>query len=153
LDEFAARVDAIDSNARLEVANAMTGRTILAVPHCAGDDVAAAARCVRVVQPDWAARPVRDRPDVLLRFHDLVSARQDEILDIIQRETRRSTPARPRSSATSSATPHSPGRRGPALESITVTTWFPPVVQCHTPCLNDRWPVAPARSVVNRTSD
>jgi succinate-semialdehyde dehydrogenase / glutarate-semialdehyde dehydrogenase len=86
LDELAGWVDAGDGDARLEVANAMTGRPLGSVPHCDGDDVAVAARRARAVQPDWAARPVRERADVLLRFHDLVLARQDEILDIIQLE-------------------------------------------------------------------
>ncbi|MEY2271925.1 succinic semialdehyde dehydrogenase, partial [Streptomyces sp. BF23-19] len=35
----------------------------------------------------WAALPVRRRAAVLLRFHDLVLARQAEILDLIQLET------------------------------------------------------------------
>lgn len=41
----------------------------------------------RAAQPAWAAVPVRKRAAVLLRFHDLVLARQAEVLDLIQLET------------------------------------------------------------------
>ena len=40
----------------------------------------------REVQQAWAATPVRDRAAVLLRYHDLVLDRQDELLDLIQAE-------------------------------------------------------------------
>ncbi|EST29510.1 hypothetical protein N566_21930, partial [Streptomycetaceae bacterium MP113-05] len=35
----------------------------------------------------WAARSVRERAAVLLRFHDLLLERQDEVLDLVQSET------------------------------------------------------------------
>lgn len=38
------------------------------------------------MQKTWAAWPVAQRADVLLRFHDLVLQRQDEVLDLIQLE-------------------------------------------------------------------
>jgi succinate-semialdehyde dehydrogenase / glutarate-semialdehyde dehydrogenase len=38
------------------------------------------------VQVQWAARPVAERAEVLLRLHDLVLAHQDEVLDLIQLE-------------------------------------------------------------------
>jgi succinate-semialdehyde dehydrogenase/glutarate-semialdehyde dehydrogenase len=50
-------------------------------------DVRAAARRARAAQPAWAARAAADRTRVLLRFHDLVLARRDEALDLIQIET------------------------------------------------------------------
>ncbi|OBF17411.1 succinic semialdehyde dehydrogenase [Mycobacterium kubicae] len=86
LDTLAARVQAADSGKYREVTNAMTGETLGRVPHCSADDVVAAARRARNVQKSWAARPVAERAAVLLRFHDLVLKRQDEVLDIIQLE-------------------------------------------------------------------
>ncbi|WP_280301575.1 succinic semialdehyde dehydrogenase [Nocardia neocaledoniensis] len=41
----------------------------------------------RAAQADWAAVPVRERARILLRFHDLVLARQGEALDLMQAES------------------------------------------------------------------
>lgn len=84
--ELASLVQAGDGASRLEVTNAMTGQPLGDVPRCTVDDVAAAAGRARAVQPAWAARPVRDRAAVLLRFHDLVLQHQNEVLDLIQLE-------------------------------------------------------------------
>ena len=64
----------------------MTGGVLGQVPHCSPADVAAAAQRARGVQKAWAARPVEERAAVLLRFHDLVLERQEEVLDLIQLE-------------------------------------------------------------------
>ncbi|ORV64208.1 succinate-semialdehyde dehydrogenase [Mycobacterium gastri] len=86
LQELADLVTAAAAGYRLEVGNAMTGRPLGDVPRCTVDDVAAAAERARAVQPAWAARPIRERAAVLLRFHDLVLQHQDEVLDLIQLE-------------------------------------------------------------------
>jgi succinate-semialdehyde dehydrogenase/glutarate-semialdehyde dehydrogenase len=86
LRSLAARVRAADPDARQDVTNAMTGGVLGQVPHCSPDDVVAAAQRARSVQKAWAARPVEERAAVLLRFHDLVLDRQDEVLDLIQLE-------------------------------------------------------------------
>jgi succinate-semialdehyde dehydrogenase/glutarate-semialdehyde dehydrogenase len=86
IKELASRVDAAEAGSRVEVTNAMTGRLLGDVPRCTSDDVAAAAQRARAIQPAWAARPIRDRAAVLLRFHDLVLQHQDEVLDLIQME-------------------------------------------------------------------
>ncbi|MCV7402572.1 succinate-semialdehyde dehydrogenase (NADP(+)) [Mycobacterium fragae] len=86
LKELASQVEAADAPSRLEVTNAMTGQPLGDVPRCTPDDVAAAAARARAVQPGWAARPIKERASVLLRFHDLVLKRQDEVLDLIQLE-------------------------------------------------------------------
>jgi succinate-semialdehyde dehydrogenase/glutarate-semialdehyde dehydrogenase len=70
----------------LPVENAMTGGVLGEVPHCTAEDVAEAARRARAVQPRWAAMPVAERAAVLMRLHDLVLDRQDEVLDLIQLE-------------------------------------------------------------------
>ncbi|QXE35149.1 succinate-semialdehyde dehydrogenase (NADP(+)) [Streptomyces sp. GMY02] len=64
-----------------------TGQKLADLPESTPEDVAAAFERARTAQPGWAAVPVRQRAAVLLRFHDLVLARQAEILDLIQLET------------------------------------------------------------------
>jgi succinate-semialdehyde dehydrogenase/glutarate-semialdehyde dehydrogenase len=51
------------------------------------EDVAEAARRAAAAQRDWAAVPLELRAHVLLRFHDLVLDRQDDILDLVQWES------------------------------------------------------------------
>jgi succinate-semialdehyde dehydrogenase/glutarate-semialdehyde dehydrogenase len=68
------------------ITNAMTGEPLGHVPHCTPEDVAAAAQRARAAQHEWASRPIQERARVLLRFHDLVLKRQDEVLDLIQLE-------------------------------------------------------------------
>lgn len=86
LQALAGRVQAIDNDSRLEVINAMTGLRLGDVPRCTTADVAAAAVRARAAQPGWAACPVSERAEILMRFHELVLQRQDEVLDIIQME-------------------------------------------------------------------
>ncbi|MEZ0579434.1 succinic semialdehyde dehydrogenase [Nocardioides sp. MH1] len=62
------------------------GRPTAPVPACTAEDVAAAARAARTAQADWAALPYAARAAVVLRFHDLLVERQDEVLDLIQWE-------------------------------------------------------------------
>jgi succinate-semialdehyde dehydrogenase/glutarate-semialdehyde dehydrogenase len=50
-------------------------------------EVAAVVEHARSVQPAWARLSVRRRSAILLRFHDLVLQRRDDLLDIIQIET------------------------------------------------------------------
>ncbi|OBI50871.1 succinic semialdehyde dehydrogenase [Mycobacterium kyorinense] len=86
LERLARHVDAADGSRYRQITNAMTGEPLGRVPHCSAADVAAAASRARAVQRDWAARPIGERAAVLLRFHDLVLARQDEVLDLLQLE-------------------------------------------------------------------
>ncbi len=65
----------------------LTGRKLADLPESGPEDVAAAFGRARQAQRAWAAVPVRERAAVLLRFHDLVLARQSEVLDLIQVET------------------------------------------------------------------
>ncbi|MFJ1566795.1 succinic semialdehyde dehydrogenase [Streptomyces erythrochromogenes] len=64
-----------------------TGDRLAELPEATPQDVAEAFDRARAAQPAWAAVPVRKRAAVLLRFHDLVLARQAEVLDLIQLET------------------------------------------------------------------
>ncbi|NTW40883.1 MAG: aldehyde dehydrogenase family protein, partial [Cellulomonadaceae bacterium] len=63
------------------------GRLLAHVPHGTPDDVVAAVDAARHAQRAWAARPMRERTDVLLAFHDLLLTRQLELLDLTQLET------------------------------------------------------------------
>jgi succinate-semialdehyde dehydrogenase/glutarate-semialdehyde dehydrogenase len=63
-----------------------TGAPIAAVPLSTPDDVTAAARRARAAQRLWAVRPLRERTTFLGRLHDLLLARQSEVLDLIQIE-------------------------------------------------------------------
>ncbi|MFD3327676.1 succinic semialdehyde dehydrogenase [Streptomyces sp. NPDC058701] len=64
-----------------------TGDRLAELPEATPEDVVEAFDRARAAQPAWAAVPVRKRAAVLLRFHDLVLARQAEVLDLIQLET------------------------------------------------------------------
>jgi succinate-semialdehyde dehydrogenase/glutarate-semialdehyde dehydrogenase len=65
----------------------LTGEKLADLPEATPQEVAAAFERARAAQRVWAATPVRRRAAVLLRFHDLVMARQSEVLDLIQLET------------------------------------------------------------------
>lgn len=64
-----------------------TGEKLADLPESTPEDVAVAFERARAAQEVWARTPVRKRAAVLLRFHDLVLARQAEVLDLIQLET------------------------------------------------------------------
>ncbi|MHC0434036.1 succinic semialdehyde dehydrogenase [Streptomyces sp. O3] len=64
-----------------------TGEKLADLPESTPDDVERAFERARAAQRVWAATSVRKRAAVLLRFHDLVLARQAEVLDLIQLET------------------------------------------------------------------
>ncbi|MGA5193249.1 aldehyde dehydrogenase family protein [Streptomyces exfoliatus] len=54
--------------------------------HRPPEDVEAAFARARTAQKTWAATPIEERKRILLRYHDLVLARQDEALDLMQTE-------------------------------------------------------------------
>jgi succinate-semialdehyde dehydrogenase/glutarate-semialdehyde dehydrogenase len=86
LKDLAGHVHVAEPGRQRDVTNAITGELLGHVPHCSPADVQAAAGRARAVQAEWTARPVAERAAVLLRFHDLVLQRQDEVLDLIQLE-------------------------------------------------------------------
>lgn len=73
---------ATERPAEREVVSPVDGTVVGRVPVCTTDDVAAAAARVRIAQRAWAARPVRDRAAVVLRFAALVMAEQDRLMDL-----------------------------------------------------------------------
>jgi succinate-semialdehyde dehydrogenase/glutarate-semialdehyde dehydrogenase len=78
--------DAAAPPATTSVVAPYTGTTLVELPQCSPADVEAAFARAREAQRAWAARPLRERTKVFLRMHDLVLARQDEIMDLIQAE-------------------------------------------------------------------
>ncbi|TDV37773.1 succinic semialdehyde dehydrogenase [Actinophytocola oryzae] len=57
------------------------------VPSCVPEDVSAAAAGARAAQRDWASTSFARRGEIVLAFHDLLLARQEQVLDLIQWET------------------------------------------------------------------
>src|SRR4051812_45550671 len=71
----------------IEIENPATGKTFATVPRCTTGDVAAAVKRGREAQRAWRSTPYAERSRILLRFHDLVLDRREEILDIVQLES------------------------------------------------------------------
>ncbi|MGO8958936.1 MAG: succinic semialdehyde dehydrogenase [Streptosporangiaceae bacterium] len=86
LDRLAARAVTAGPRELVAVELPATGNILGHVPHCTGDDVAAAADAARRAQRDWGRLPVVERSRVLLRFAKLLLDRQHEVLDLIQLE-------------------------------------------------------------------
>lgn len=63
------------------------GQPLYDLPIATESDVDAAVASLRSGQQAWAARPLAERSRIMLRFHDLVLARRDEGLDLVQWET------------------------------------------------------------------
>ncbi len=74
-------------NEPLEVENPATGQLLATVPKCTGEDVEHAVQRAREAQAHWRQSDHATRREILLRFHDLVLDRQDELLDVIQLES------------------------------------------------------------------
>ena len=65
------------------VSSPLTGQPLASIPQSSEADVAETFRRARRAQVAWARTPIEERAQTLLRFHDLVLDRQDEILDLI----------------------------------------------------------------------
>ncbi|WP_426246888.1 succinic semialdehyde dehydrogenase [Nocardioides sp. LHG3406-4] len=69
------------------VRSPLAGQPLAHIPQSSADDVATAYERARVAQVAWARTSLDDRAGCLLRLHDLVLDRQDEILDLIVLES------------------------------------------------------------------
>lgn len=88
LDALAQRVTTSGGeHERIEVDKPASGQLLATVPKCTGDDVECAVRRAREAQARWKQSDHATRREILLRFHDLVLDRQDELLDVIQLES------------------------------------------------------------------
>ncbi len=85
VDRLVGQLDA--TGERSDVIAPFTGECEYSLPTSTVADVDRALESLRRGQTRWAATPVRERAAALLRFHDLVLTRREEILDIIQAET------------------------------------------------------------------
>ena len=65
----------------------MTGAPLASLPMSSRADVQVAIESARSAQRAWARTSMGHREQILLRFHDLVLARQVELLDIVQLES------------------------------------------------------------------
>ncbi|MFI2607016.1 succinic semialdehyde dehydrogenase [Kitasatospora sp. NPDC018619] len=84
---LAAGVTATGEPDLVETVAPLTGERLASLPRSTPADVEVAFQLARRAQAAWAALPVRRRAAVLLRFHDLLLRRQDEVLDLVQAET------------------------------------------------------------------
>ena len=69
------------------VTSPLDGAPLATIPQSSAADVEEAYRRARAAQRVWARTPLEERSAALLRLHDLVLDRQDEILDLIQLES------------------------------------------------------------------
>ena len=71
------------SGSAVEVRTPLTGAPLAHVPQSSDADVAEAFARARRAQASWARTSLEERSAIMLRLHDLVLDRQDEIIDLI----------------------------------------------------------------------
>src|SRR5688500_7497081 len=69
------------------VSSPLDGAPLANIPQSSEADVDEAYRRARAAQREWARTSLDERSEILLRLHDLVLDRQEEILDLIQLES------------------------------------------------------------------
>ncbi len=87
LDALASRVRAGGGGEQVVIEQPFTGAPLGSVPKSTPEDLLAAIVRARAAQAAWAQSPFDERRRILLRVHDLVLDRQDEILDLLQLES------------------------------------------------------------------
>jgi succinate-semialdehyde dehydrogenase/glutarate-semialdehyde dehydrogenase len=75
-----------DGHDQLAVEAPFTGDTIGTIPQCERADVEHAVERARDAQASWADTDVDERAAVMLRLHNLVLERREELLDVMQLE-------------------------------------------------------------------
>jgi succinate-semialdehyde dehydrogenase/glutarate-semialdehyde dehydrogenase len=83
---LAERVQTSGERERMEVEQPFTGGPLGSVPKCTPDDVDLAFKRAREAQKKWRKTSFAERKRILLRYHDLVLSREEEILDMLQLE-------------------------------------------------------------------
>src|SRR5215212_9292155 len=71
----------------LEVEQPFTGGPLGWVPKCKPEDMETATERACAVQAEWARTSFAERRAILLRYHDLILDRQEEVLDLLQLES------------------------------------------------------------------
>lgn len=87
LDDLAARATMAGTRPSLPTIAPFTGEPLGVLAHGTSADIDHAVARARAVQPAWARRTPHERARLLLAFHDLLLARREELLDLIQLET------------------------------------------------------------------
>src|SRR5438270_13250191 len=88
LRRLAARVTTTGAEReQMEIVNPATAGVLGTTPRCTGEDIELAATRARAAQALWRKTTFATRREIFLRFHDLVLARQDELLDVVQLES------------------------------------------------------------------
>ncbi len=77
------RRSAATSGRSVEVRSPIGDQPLAHIPQSSEDDVEEAFRRARRAQSDWARTSIDSRADALLRLHDLILDRQDEIIDLV----------------------------------------------------------------------
>ena len=76
-----------DEGPPLQVLSPGTGTRLANYPHGTPAAVRKAVRRARLAQAEWAETDLAERGSILMRYHDLILAHREEILDLIQLET------------------------------------------------------------------
>src|SRR3954449_8164765 len=87
LEDLARRVATGGPREEMEVEQPFTGKPLGWVPKCKPEDMTTATERACAVQAEWARTSFAERRAILLRYHDLILDRQDEILDLLQLES------------------------------------------------------------------
>lgn len=75
-----------DSGATLDVVNPARGDVIATVPDLGRAETARAIEAARLAQKDWAARPAKERANILRRWYDLMMGAQQDLARILTAE-------------------------------------------------------------------
>src|SRR5437763_926649 len=87
LEALAVRVVSTAGNDPMQIEQPFTGAPLGTVPKCGPEDVRAAIARARAAQEEWANTSFDARKRILMRYHDLVLDRQEELLDLLQIES------------------------------------------------------------------
>jgi hypothetical protein len=87
LERLAKRVSLFGERASQILYSPFNGEALGVIPICTPEDAQKAVQQAREAQAQWAKVDPKARARIMLRFHDLLLERQDEILDLTQYET------------------------------------------------------------------
>jgi succinate-semialdehyde dehydrogenase/glutarate-semialdehyde dehydrogenase len=87
LERLAQRVATGGPREDMQIEQPFTGEPLGWVPKCKPEDMETATARACSVQAEWARTSYAERRAILLRYHDLILDRQDEVLDLLQLES------------------------------------------------------------------
>src|SRR4051795_4112876 len=87
LRRLATRVQSSSGNEPMQIEQPFTGELLGTVPKSSPDDVSAAISRAREAASAWTETSFAERKRILLRFHDLVLDKREELLDLLQVES------------------------------------------------------------------